>query len=300
MISLICSILCSTLLVLIFSQFAKNKIHTLQAIVVNYFVCVLCAWLTLGKFPLQATDFAQSWFPFAIFLGLNFIVGFNMVAGTVQHFGVPVASVMQKMSLVMVIGFTFFFYHEQLDFYKILGLITAFGAIWFSSRPEKLSQTAENKIVTQNDKSDKLVLIFPVLTLLLSGVIDVTFYYVQRTVSPQSGANLGFISFLFGTAGLFGFIFVLIGFALKKYTFEWKNVIAGTILGIPNFGSTFFFLKAMNEGWEGSVFFPLNNVGIIIVSTFAALFFLKEKITTSKIISIVLSLFAIFFITMNK
>ena len=296
MFSLIFSVLCSTALILVLSQFNSYKIHTFQAIVVNYIVCVGCAWLALGEFPLQASAMEQSWFFYALFLGLNFIVGFNMVAGTVQHFGVPVTSVMQKMSLVMVLAFTFFFYHEKLDAFKTMGLVAAFGAIWYSSRAEENLEKEEIKDKKQNN----ILLFFPILTLLLSGIIDVTFYYVQRTVSPQSGADLRFIAFLFGTAGAIGFVYALIGLWRKKFIFSWRNVTAGIVLGIPNFGSTFFFLRAMNEGWEGSVFFPINNVGIIVVSTLAAVFLLREKLNFSKKISIVLSLISIILIALSQ
>jgi uncharacterized membrane protein len=80
--------------------------------------------------------------------------------------------------------------------------------------------------------------------------------------------------------------------------FHSRHVIAGIVLGIPNFGSIYFILKMLEQGWEGSVFFPINNVGVILLSTAVALIIFKEQLSRLNIIGIVLAILGIVLISL--
>ncbi len=95
MIALLFSILSSTLIFVVFKLFDRFKIHTLQAIVVNYLRLLLC--LMLNKNPTNLIEVPNySWFPFAMALGGLFILIFHLMAWTTQRSGLSVVSVATK------------------------------------------------------------------------------------------------------------------------------------------------------------------------------------------------------------
>ncbi len=285
------SIICSAILIIILKLFSRYNIDTFQGILFNYFTCVACAWITMGEFPIPTDLTSQAWFPFALIMGFCFITGFNAVGGTVKHFNMALASVMQKMSLLFAVAFAFIYYNESITFLKIIGILAAIGAILMSSfSSENTTQTTDNQ-----QQSIKNWLLFPFTAWLLSGVIDVVLYYVEREINKGS-ADIRFIATLFAAAACFGLIAFIYGMAKGTMRVEFRNIIAGICLGIPNFFSIYFLLRSFSTGYEGSVVFPVTNVGIILISTLAGYFFFKEPLYRSKVIGIGLAVLAILLI----
>ena len=63
-------------------------------------------------------------------------------------------------------------------------------------------------------------------------------------------------------------------------TLEAKSIVAGFALGIPNYFSIHFLLNALNlPNLESTVVFPVNNTGIVLLSTLLAIILFKEKLT---------------------
>ena len=104
--------------------------------------------------------------------------------------------------------------------------------------------------------------------------------------------------FLF--AGLTGLIILIIRIIKGQTVIRTKNIIAGVCLGIPNFFSIYLLLLALQQGWEGSVVFPINNVGVLVLAAFFGIVLFKEKLNGFKLAGFILSLLAIFFITYSS
>lgn len=288
MIYILLSIACSSLLIIIFKLFEKYKIDTFQAILFNYFTCVASAWVSIGSFPIPSDLTQKQWFPFAIILGFFFITGFNAVGGTVKNFNMALASVMQKMSLLFAVIFAFAFYREPSTLSKILGILSAIGAILLTS----FSSDTNSNVEDNQKHSLQNWLMFPIAAWVTSGIIDILLYYVERDINKGS-ADIQFIAALFGTAGCFGMIYFIYNLVRKTMQFSFKNLIGGIILGIPNFGSIYFLLKSFSAGFGASEVFPITNVGIIICSTLVGFLIFKEPMPKTKILGIVLAILAI-------
>lgn len=291
MLFILLSILCSSLLIVIFKLFEKYKIDTFQAILFNYFTCVASAWVSFGTFPIPNDLTQKQWFPFALVLGFFFITGFNAVGGTVKNFNMALASVMQKMSLLFAVIFAFAYYREPTTFLKILGIISAIGAIFLTS----FSSDTNTQLADNQKHNLKNWLIFPIAAWVTSGIIDILLYYVEREINKGS-ADIQFIATLFGTAGCFGLVYFIYHLIKKTMQFSFKNLIGGICLGIPNFGSIYFLLKSFSAGFGASEVFPITNVGIIISSTLVGYFIFKEPMPKSKILGIGLAILAIILI----
>lgn len=289
--TLIFCILTNTVIGFIFKMFPKYGINTLQAIVVNYFVCVAMAGLVLGEFPIVSNVHQTEWFPFALFLGFIFITGFNVTALSFQKLGVTLTTIMQKMSLLLTVPVAIYMYNEDINAWKIFGLVAGLVAIYLTNQPNKEELEKAKNL-------SRWMIILPIVVWLISVCIETTLQYVEITILGGMG-GLNFVATLFGIAGTLGLISVIAGLISGKLTFSYKNIIAGIILGMPNFFSIYLIIVAISEGWEGSKFFPYNNISIIALSAIIAYLFFSEKLSKVNIAGVVLAISAIWMISMG-
>jgi len=269
--TLIIAILTHTLIGFIFKLYPKYGVNTLQAIVVNYFVCVTMAGLTLGEFPIESNVYQTNWFPYALLLGCIFISGLTII--------------MQKMSLILTVPLAIWLYQEGFNSWKIAGMIAALLAIWFTNQPSKADQ---EKVAAL----PRWMLILPLIVLLINFIIEGGLQYVEEEILGTSG-DPKFVATLFGIAGTIGLMVVLGGYITGRLFFSWKNIVGGIVLGIPNFYSIYLILIAIGEGWDGSVFFPVLSVAVIALSALGAYLFFKEKLSPTNLIGVALAMLAI-------
>ncbi len=282
MIYLFISICISSFLFVIFKLFDILKINTLQAIVVNYLIAASLGFylsdisVSIQKIP------SQPWFLGAFLLGILFIVVFNLMALTSQKNGLSVASVSSKMSVVIAIVFGVLYYDESLSFIKITGILLALIAVYLTSTKEKDSSLNQNS-----------GFLFPILLFFGSGAIDTSLKYVETTFVQDGGVPL-FSATIFACAFIFGSLFL----ASQKFkglvVFEFKNILGGILLGVPNYFSIVYLLKALStEGMESSTAFTINNVGIVILSTLFGMMLFKERIAIKNWLGIVVAILSI-------
>ena len=279
---LLISICISSFLFVIFKLFDVLKINTFQAIVVNYFVAaVLGFYLSNNSVSFQEIP-SQPWFIGAFLLGIMFILVFNVMAQTSQKNGLSVASVSSKMSVVIAIIFGVWYYEESLGFVKLFGILLALIAVYLTSIKEK-KETTEKQVS----------LLFPILLFIGSGAIDTSLKFVETTFVQQGGVPL-FSATIFGCAFILGMTILLYQIVKGTFRFEFKNILGGILLGVPNYFSIVYLLKALStDGMESSTAFTLNNVGIVILSTLFGLFIFKEKLIWKNWLGIVIAIVSI-------
>lgn len=290
MIYLLLSILSSTVIFVVFRLYKKYGVNTLQAIIVNYFIACIVGFFgyiesvdDLIRIP------SESWFLGTVFLGAMFITVFNLAAITTQRSGLSVVSVATKMSVAIPVFFGIFIYNESLVFLKVTGIILALAAVYLSSIKTKkgISIKKEN-------------LIFPLLVFVGSGIIDTTINYLENFYVSETDVGL-FSSSIFGIAGIIGTA-ILIGQAvLGKLKITWKNIAGGIALGIPNYFSIYFLVMALRSpGFENSVIFTLNHVGIVLASTILGIVLFKEVLLKKNWIGIALAVISIILVASSQ
>lgn len=281
MLYLLMSVLFSSAIFIIFKLFDTYKINTLQAIVFNYFTAFTIGIMSHESAINYIKLPGKPWFIGAIVLASLFISVFNVMAITSQKNGVSVAAVAGKMAVVIPVLFGVFLYKENLTTQKVIGILLAISAVYF---------------ITLKDKStivQKASLIFPILLFLGAGIIDTTIKYVQTNYVPSSDTNL-FSGILFGLAGVLG---VLV-YSIKPSPITLKNGIAGVILGIINYYSIYYLLKALDiKNISSAVVFSINNVSVVALCTLLGLFIFKEKLTSKNWIGIGIAIISILLIT---
>jgi len=282
---LLFSICISSFLFVIFKLFDVLKINTFQAIVVNYLTAaILGFYLSNNSVSFQQIP-SQPWFLGAFLLGIMFILVFNVMALTSQKNGLSVASVSSKMSVVIAIIFGVWYYEESIGLVKLIGILLALVAVYLTSIKEK------NEIVKKNKD-----FLFPVLLFFGSGAIDTSLKYVETSFVAEGGVPL-FSATILGCAFGLGVIVLLYQKVKGILSFEFKSILGGILLGVPNYFSIVYLLKALStEGMESSTAFTLNNVGIVILSTLFGLFIFKEKLISKNWFGIIIAIVSIILI----
>ncbi|MBK9733011.1 MAG: EamA family transporter [Chitinophagaceae bacterium] len=282
MIVLFLSIICSTYLVITFRIFKHFKIDMMQGIVVNYITCVITGMIVSGAVP-SAQIIYEDWFPFAAFLGCMFFFIFNMMAFVAANIGVTLTSVASKLSMAIPVTVAIYLYDQEITIVKLLGLLLAIVAVYLTS-------------VTPDEKKHALHtrgLLLALIIFIGSGINDSIVNYAFAKLLTAEEFNVFNIT-IFGIAATAGSIALIYrGIFLHKRP-DWKAVVGGILLGIPNFFSMYFLLKALNiPGWESSVIFPVNNMGIVVLTAFCGWLLFREHLSRINIAGIVIALLSI-------
>ena len=285
MIDLTLSVLFSSLIFVIFKLFTQFKVQTLYAIITNYFVAFIVGNLFYSG-DIQVSEIPQkSWFWGAFALGLLFILVFNLMAATSQKLGVSVASVATKLSFVIPVIIGVFAYNEDLNAYQITGILMALGAVYFTSLKE-------------NSKSySKLIWLLPILTFIGSGGVDASLAYFEKSQIAKEDLSI-FSATVFGCAGCIGISFLLMKSFKTGLKINLRNIIAGICLGIPNFFSIYFLMRALNnKNLASASLFTINNVAIVLFSTLLGILLFKEKLISKNWLGIGLAVLSILLVS---
>jgi drug/metabolite transporter (DMT)-like permease len=273
-------------LAVLFKQFPKWGIDAMQAIVANYFICILTGSLFIGQVPYSAVVLHEPWLPWALGMGTGFISLFNLIAYSTKVDGITTTTIANKLSLAIPITFALFFMGETAGIMKATGLLLTIPAILLTA-------------YTKEAKTHHLSLLPPLALFVGSGILDTLMNYVQHNMLTGPGSQALFAIYCFSSAAAVGVL--LMGWRVMRgnITFSIKNLLAGVAIGIPNYFSIYFLIRSLNNsGYPSTVTFPVLNVGILVASTLTAVIFFKEKMSGMRIIGLVLSLAAILCITM--
>ena len=221
------------------------------------------------------------WFPYALFLSFCFIIFFNVNAFTIQKVGMIVTSIFQKLSLVFPVMLGIVYFGEDASFYKYAGILLSIVAIVLINISDKQDSAVLEKI--------KKYWYWPFIVLAGSGLIELILFYIQETEKVVDG-GLAFVSTLFFLAGCWGVIFMLV---TRRLDIKKQDVIAGISIGLPNFFSIYLIILGLDVGWDGSVLFPLNNLGTIVATSIIGILIFKEKLIRANYIGLICALIAV-------
>ncbi len=283
------SVLTSTLIFVAFKLIVKNHVNILQAIVINYTVCVIEGALVQKQFPSLQEMADKPWLMNTFLLGAMFITVFYLTALTVKYSGVAVASIASKLSLIIPVIAAYFLYQDLFSPLKIIGILVAMIAVVLAAyKPD-----------TEHHKHNFNFYFFPVLVVIGSGLIDTFTKWNQAKHLTEADFNL-FLICVFGTAAVIGWVILFGKYLSKRETFTTKSVGHGLLLGIPNYGTMYFLIAALNvPGWNSSTVFPVNNIAIVVASCLVAMLVFKEHLSKINLLGILLSIAAFLMIMLS-
>ena len=278
MIALSLTIILTTVLFLVFKEFQKRNINTNQAITFNYLIAALIA-LFIGDVNYNIYNLINTdWFYSTIALGIFFIVMFNIMAITTQKLGISISSMASKMSLIIPVIGAVIFQNASIGVYKILGIIIAIISVYLTFK--KSGQTAKPALA--------------IILFLGAGILDMWLDSIRNNfLSSTVDFNL-FIVTVFFIAFSVGLIKVIWD---RKKIIK-KNIVAGIVLGVPNYFSIYFVLLAL-DNLGGIYVFPILNIGVVLFSAIISWLFYQEQMSKTNWMGIVLACLSILIILWN-
>ena len=278
MINITLVILISSAIFVVFKLFKRYKVDNFQAITINYLVASFFGILITDDKSQIFNSYSAAWFPYALISGIAFTVIFMLFALSSQKAGIAITAVFSKMSVIIPVIIGILLYNEQLNNLKIFGVVfTLFSFILIFYKKGK-SKLAFN------------IIILPLLIFIITGLVDSLLKHAANNYIQDD--TIAFLTVIFIVALIVGLLTSLIRYLFNKKVLQLKSIICGIILGFLNFGTTYFMLKAMAI-FQSNVLFPIQNVGIVMVSALAGLFFFKEKLSFTNWLGIFLSVLAI-------
>jgi drug/metabolite transporter (DMT)-like permease len=279
--SLICSVLVGVLLKIV----KKNNLSFYQIITWNYVFALLLTHFVYQ--PEFKTDISIPTGSILITLCFLLPVIFIFQAKAIQYNGIVKTDIAQRLSLFISIVASYFLFKETFNFYKIIGLLFAFSAIFF---------TLYKKNKTEIKEKNKWH--FLLLVLLGFGIIDVLFKQISA-LSEMQFTEVLYIVFL--GALLISIIISTYYMVIKKETFNVKNILWGLGVGVLNFGNISLYIKA-HQALSGnpSTVFAGMNMGVILLGSCIGIVIFKEKLSKTNYVGIVFAIISILFITYSQ
>ena len=275
MVYLLLSILSSTVIAITFKLQDRLGIKLFPIIVINYLVATLMGFSVLQVNWTVGQVITRPWVLTAFLVGIMLIIGFFVIGLSIQRAGISATIVASKMSVVIPILFSIIAFHELVTSLKVIGLVLAIAGIVLTVYPAgKQSQRGQ--------------LLLPLLLFLILGVIDSLVKLGQTQVEEQFVPL--FTALSFGMSAIIGLGISLVRKTLSELM-QWREIVAGIILGLANWGSMYFMMQALGKsGLDSSVVFGINNIGVISLSVILAFIFFRESLRTINWIGILVSI----------
>ena len=287
-------------LYLILRSYPRYSINSFHAIIFNYLACIGTGLLL---FPdpnrFSSVDWGAPPTLFTLALGTLFIIVFTTIGTTSQRVSVSAASLASNMSLIIPVVFGLFIFkntNKPFTNFNYLGLMLALAALGLGS----IQSGPDNKEEKASTDNKHWLWTLPVSTFLLAGTNNTLINYLtMRYYTP--GQTTLFMIIACGGASTIGLVILIYKILVHKETVNLASVIGGVILGIPNFLSLYFLLKALNEFGNSAAFvFPVYNILTMLVSALAARILFKEQTSTLNRIGLGLAVLAIFLISYQE
>jgi drug/metabolite transporter (DMT)-like permease len=273
------SVLCSLCIAHLLKLARKAELSIVPVLVINYITAAAISFFQSdAQFLLYETSFVT--YVFAIGTGCLFIINFFLYSYSLNKNGVGVSIAAMRLSLVLPVIVSLFFYNEYLEATNYVGILFVFIALLllipFSKSKHGISFSAS------------LIFLF-----VLNGLVDVLLKIYDRELASSITKDL-FLFLIFISAFIFGSLYLL---AKKEFSFDRKSIFYGFLIGIVNLYSSFFLLLAL-ENLSGALVFSATNMLNVFLGTLLGVFYWKDHLKRNQIWGLGLAILAIILLIM--
>lgn len=263
--------ICSSACVSIFMRLSERKIqNNVAMLVLNYLMCTLLSAAYAG------TGVSGVGLPTTVvmgtFNGALYLISFVLLQVNVQRNGVVLSSTFMKLGLLVTMAVSVCVYHEVPGKLQVLGFLIAVAAI--------ILINYRKEGTAAGFKSGLLML------LLCGGMAD-----AMSKVFEESGVPGMENHFLFVTFFAAMILCTSLMLCKKQRPGKWE-ILFGLLIGIPNFFSSKFLLRAL-EDVAAIIAYPVYSVTGILLVTAAGVLFFREKLKMRQWIALGLILLAL-------
>ncbi|MEC5386636.1 EamA family transporter [Uliginosibacterium sp. H3] len=258
---------CSVLVSVLLKVARKRGIDTAQAITWNYLsASVLCFFLLTP--PLASLQHADA--PWVPLLALAVILPslFLVLAASVRAAGIVRTDIAQRLSLLLSLAAAFLFFGEQTVPLKLAGLaLGLLAVVGILIRPQgQQASTPDGQRM------------WPALLTVWVGfaLVDVLLKRIAAAGTPFA-ASLQ-VSFVLAFVGMV--VWQGLRVVQGKTQLSARNLLAGLLLGLINFGNIIFYVMAHRAlPGQPSVIFASMNIGVVVLGTLVGVIGFGEKLS---------------------
>ncbi len=272
MIFLLLTILVSIGIFLVFKLAGMSGLNPLPFVCINYFVAILAgSILTPVNFSLYR-QFPIQLYIVAVLIGILFMGMFLILHRSTNKAGLGITSAASKLAVALPVTVSMLIdKNDNVYVKKVIGIVILLIAFVLIIRPK-------NPVI-----SEKKALLFPVVLFFGMGTTDSLIKFAQQVYIPP-GAVSNFTLLVFAVSAISGVIALFITHQGSNL-FRRKTLSYGLILGLCNYGSLYFMIRALNLNLNAASFldssriFIINSLGIIILATIIGRLFFKEYLS---------------------
>lgn len=303
MIYLLFAILFGSLFSVVLKICQRAQIDTQQVILFNYSSAFLLTLLPIllrmaGPDGVPPQDFSlrPASIGACVLQGVLFLTGFSIMDRCTMRCGVALTTASARASLILPVLLSWILLAQPAPSWLAVGLILA--AMTLIVLPSgKDSSSPESAAVPQSRGKAALALI---AVFIAFGLSDFTLKLAQHTVEPVSAGDSVLMNrqldaltcVIFLMASIAGLVVCLVSGSFRKHKVGWRSLLAGLALGVINIVCTSCSLKALSVLATGT-FYPLYNIGIVVVATLIGVLFFKEKLRPLQIAGLAVAVAAI-------
>lgn len=250
----------SSAMVSVIMRFSEGKAHNrIALLVINYAMCTLLGigFTGLGRLFVPSEPGFGRTLAMGCFNGALYLISFVLLQYNIHRSGVVLSSTFMKLGLLVTMAVSVCFYGEIPAPAQAVGFVLAVGAILLINAPG-----------SKEAGSFRPGLFW---LLLCGGMADAMSKIFEQSGVP--GMEPQFLLYTFLTAML-----ACIGLMLcrKQRIGKWE-LIYGALIGIPNYLSTKFLLRAL-EDIPAVIVYPVYAVAGILAVTGAGVLLFREKL----------------------
>lgn len=263
---LLLAVLSSALISVCMRLSEKHITHNIGMLSVNYLICtVMAACYTGTPNLLPSAEGLGTALWLGILSGILYMVTFVIMQWNVQKNGVVLPATFMKLGVVVPTLVSIVLFRESPSIAQLAGFAGTAAAILLIHFDRASSKAGS--------QAGLLVL------LLLSGTTDLTAKFYEQWGMPTLESHYLFYTFLVALGLCLGLMFH------KKQGIGGRELLFGTLIGIPNYFSARFLLLALGRV-PAMVVYPSYSVGTIVVISCAGLLFFREKLSRKKAVAL--------------
>jgi len=274
MIYLIFSILSSVLVAVIIRLNEAKNLNRAAVMLFNYITAAAIGILLTNELPSLKTF--SILLPLGSFTGFIYVATFFVYMYSVRQMGMAIPVTVTRLSVVVPVLGSVIVFSEAITSIQSLGILMALISIFLFSWNDK-------KVKANTDRKEFYL---PILLFLMMGSGDFSLKVFQG-IYPADYL-MSFIILVFVISSILSLFLVLV----KRVKISRQIIIAGFLLGIPNYFSAYFILKALQQ-LSGAITFTLNNIGIIMLSTFLGFIIWREPLKRKAIFAIAFAIISV-------
>ena len=255
---LLLAVICSAMISITMRLSAGKVKSQFIMLAANYFVCALLggiysdfSLISAGQGGLGLTV------GFAVINGVILLAGLVLLQISTRKNGVVLSSLFMKLGLLVPFTVSILFLREAPTWLQVAGFCVALGAmVLFNLKKDGAGRFGVGLflLLLINGAADTIVKLFEEL-----GPAQLSDHFLCLSFAVAFALSLGFILF-------------------KKERFQWTAVLFGVMIGVVNFFSFKFLLRALAQ-IPAVVAFPTYSVATMLVVTVSGVLFFKERLS---------------------